>query len=291
MTIEQSLIAAVAERAALAISQAKLYQQLQQQRDQMRAELAVARQIQTYLLRQSFPASDQVKIQAHCLPAQEVGGDFFEVSADPQGDIWLAVGDVAGKGVPAALFMASILSLLRRELSPERPPPPNQILQNLNASLYANLVDSNRFITMVLACYRPADQTLTYANAGHLYPMVWDSLNLAAAPSYLKTRGVPLGILPNWKAEAGQLRLNSGAALLLTSDGITEARLLEPKLPDLDLSEPTPSALLHQAGLWQMIVQQLASSAKLDLEALLLQIQAQTHGQEDDQTILSLEVL
>jgi serine phosphatase RsbU (regulator of sigma subunit)/CheY-like chemotaxis protein len=293
-TEDLSLIMAVAEQAALAISQARLYQQLQTQSEQMRAELAVARQIQTYLLRQSFPVSDQVQIRAYCLPAQEVGGDFFEVYADPQGDIWLAVGDVSGKGVPAALFMASALSLLRRELAPDCPPAPNQVLHNLNNSLYENLVDSNRFITMVLACYRRSDQTLTYANAGHLYPMVWSHEQLDAAPTYLKTRGVPLGILPNWKAEAGQLTLGSGAALLLTSDGITEATLLEPALPKArpeTTPEATPSAMLHQSGLWQLIVQQLASSARLDLKALLLKIQAQTHSQEDDQTILSLEVL
>jgi len=276
------LITAVAEQAALAISQARLYQRIQSHSEQMRAELTVARQIQTYLLRQSLPATEQVKIQAHCFPAQEVGGDFFEIYAHPQGDIWLAVGDVSGKGVPAALFMASALSLLRRELSQEFPPAPNLVLHNLNASLYDNLFDSNRFITMALARYNLADQTLTYANAGHLYPMVWDSSALAASPLYLKNRGVPLGILPDWTAEAGQLTLNSGSALLLSSDGITEATLLE----------PTESTMLHQSGLWRLIVQQIATDkAKLDLKALLSDIQAQTHVQEDDQTILSLEVL
>ena len=276
------LITAVAEQAALAISQARLYQRIQNHSEQMRAELTVARQIQTYLLRQSLPAAEQVKIQAHCFPAQEVGGDFFEIYAHPQGDIWLAVGDVSGKGVPAALFMASALSLLRRELSQEFPPDPNQVLHNLNASLYDNLFDSNRFITMALARYSLPDQTLTYANAGHLYPMIWDSSLLEAAPTYLKTRGVPLGILPDWAAEAGQLKLKSGTALLLSSDGITEATLLE----------PTESTMLHQSGLWQLIVQQISTDkAKLDLKALLSDIQAQTHVQEDDQTILSLEVL
>ncbi|MBW4466774.1 MAG: SpoIIE family protein phosphatase [Pegethrix bostrychoides GSE-TBD4-15B] len=280
---EIELIAAVADQAALAMSQARLYQRIQDQSEQMRSELAVARQIQTYLLRQSLPASEQVKIQAHCFPAQEVGGDFFETYAHPQGDIWLAVGDVSGKGVPAALFMASALSLLRRELSQESPPAANRVLQNLNASLYDNLCDSNRFITMALACYSPASQRLTYANAGHLYPMVWNSRALTDAPTYLKTRGVPLGILPIWTAEVGQLPLGSGEALLLLSDGITEATKLEPAA--------AASTMLHQSGLWELIRQQLATGQALDLEALLSEIQAQTQAQEDDQTILSLEVL
>ncbi len=278
---ELELMTAVTEQAALAISQARLYQRLQKQSEQMHSELAVARQIQTYLLRQHLPASQQVKIQAHCFPAQAVGGDFFETYEHPQGDFWLAVGDVSGKGVPAALFMASALSLLRRELSQESPPAANLVLRRLNASLYDNLCDSNRFITMALACYSPAQQTLTYANAGHLYPMVWNSPP-EAEPIYLKTRGVPLGILPNWQAEAGALKLGAGGTLLLASDGITEATLLK----------PAASPMLHQAGLWQLIVRQLTTGeAKLDLAMLLAEIQAQTQTQEDDQTILSLEVL
>lgn len=285
---EICLIEGVAEQAALAISQAKLYQRIQKQTEQMRAELAVARQIQTNLLRQSFPDLETVKIQAHCFPAREIGGDFFEIYMHPQGDIWLAVGDVSGKGVPAALFMASAISLLRRELTQETSPAPDVVMQNLNHSLLDNLVSSNCFITMVLARYRPTTGEMVYANAGHIYPLVWSQHELlvehsetaAIEPTYLKVRGVPLGILPIWKATAGQLMLKSGDVLLLTSDGITEATLVD--------SSPDGRSMLQQTGLWQLIVQQRGA---LDLKDLLSTIQSQTQVQEDDQTILSLEVL
>lgn len=310
------LIEEVAEQAALAISQAKLYQRIQTQTEQMRGELAVARQIQMNLLRQTFPELDRLKIQAYCFPAHEIGGDFFEIYLHPQGDIWLAVGDVSGKGVPAALFMASALSLLRRELAQEVSPLPDAVMRNLNHSLFDNLVSCNCFITMVLARYRPATGELVYANAGHIYPIVWSQPQLAAQlspqlqptqlqptqlqptqlqpadlhslqPESLKVRGVPLGILPNWQALAGQLTLTSGDVLLLTSDGITEATLLEPS--------PT-SAMLQPAGLWQLIMQELAtqpttSPPALDLKRLLAAIQTRTQVQEDDQTMLSLEIL
>lgn len=278
---EVGLIEGVAEQAALAISQARLYQRIQQQTEQMQGELDVARQIQTYLLRQTLPRLDSVKIQAHCFPARQVGGDFFEIYQHPQGDIWLAVGDVSGKGVPAALFMASALSLLRRELAQETSPEPDLVMRNLNHSLFENLVDSNCFITLALVRYNPASGGLCYANAGHIYPMVWSppASSPEAPPTYLKDRGVPLGILPIWRASAGHLVLRSGDALLLTSDGITEATLLEPT------AERT---MLHQADLWQLITQQ---PQPLDLKELIVQIQTQTQLQEDDQTILSLEVL
>jgi serine phosphatase RsbU (regulator of sigma subunit)/FixJ family two-component response regulator len=295
---EVGLIEGVAEQAALAISQARLYQRIQRQTEQMQAELDVARQIQTYLLRQTLPVLDSVKIQAHCFPARQVGGDFFEIYPHPQGDIWLAVGDVSGKGVPAALFMASALSLLRRELAQEVSPEPDLVMRNLNHSLFENLVDSNCFITLVLIRYNPTTGHLCYANAGHIYPMVWPTLACSTAaadptsaasgsllepeatlPNYLKVRGVPLGILPTWRASAGQLVLHSGDALLLTSDGITEATLLEPV---------AGRTMLHQSGLWQLITQQ---PQPLDLKELIVKIQTQTQLQEDDQTILSLEVL
>ncbi|XGV99470.1 MAG: SpoIIE family protein phosphatase [Leptolyngbya sp. BL-A-14] len=291
------LLQGVADQAALALSQAKLYQRTQEQAEQMRAELAVARQIQGNLLRQTLPDLDGMKVQACCFPAREVGGDFFEVYAHPQGDIWLAVGDVSGKGVPAALFMASAISVLRRELSQESPPEPHLVMQNLNRSLSEDLVSTNCFITMVLARYSPSTRQLVYANAGHIYPLVWSSRKVAAQvaaqgtavvePQYLKVRGVPLGILPIWKAASGRVELNSGEVMLLTSDGITEATVATADNGTMKTPQ-TVTAMLQQAGLWRMLMQE---HAPLDLSHLLSRIRAHNTIQEDDQTILSLEVL
>ncbi|OLP17269.1 fused response regulator/phosphatase [Leptolyngbya sp. 'hensonii'] len=288
------LIEGVAEQAALAISQAKLYQQIQQQTQQMRAELEVARQIQTNLLRQSWPDLEGIKVQASCIPAREVGGDFFEVFVHPQGDIWVTVGDVSGKGVPAALFMASLISVLRRELSQEVPPEPDVVMYNLNGSLSDDLISNNRFITMVLARYTPTTQQLAYANAGHVYPMVWSHRTLTSQvanqesisiePNYLKTRGIPLGIRPAWKGTGDKIALNSGDVFLLTSDGITEATVPSDHAGNGQIT----SAMLQQAGLWQLLKQE---PSPLLLANILTKIQAHNQVQEDDQTILSLEVL
>jgi serine phosphatase RsbU (regulator of sigma subunit) len=100
-------------------------------------------------------------------------------------------------------------------------------------------------------------------------------------PTYLKVRGVPLGILPDWKAAAGQMSLGTGAVLLLTSDGLTEAVLGKPQADG-------SGVMLHQAGLWRLLTQQQNG---LNLQDLLLTIQSQTQVQEDDQTVLSLEIL
>ncbi|MEH2235505.1 SpoIIE family protein phosphatase [Nostoc sp.] len=286
------LIAGVAEQAALALSQAKLYQRLQEKQQQIHNELEVARQIQYNLLRQTLPDIKGVKVQACCYPAREVGGDFFEVFVHPKGDLWLAVGDVSGKGVPAALFMASIISVLRRELSQEAPAEPNVVMQNLNHALSEDLISNNYFITLVLACYTPGTKELVYTNAGHIYPLLWSRQDaLADNPNYLKVRSVPLGILPKWQAESGRLVLATGDTLLLASDGITEAMISN----DSDLTVNTESgvnpvnrSMLNQDGLWQLLQQE---EQPLSLNHLLARIQADNHVQEDDQTILSLEIL
>ncbi|MBD2163800.1 SpoIIE family protein phosphatase [Calothrix membranacea FACHB-236] len=286
------LIAGVAEQAALALSQAKLYQRLQEKQQQIRAELEVARQIQNNLLRQSLPDIKGVKVQACCYAAREVGGDFFEVFVHPKGDLWLAVGDVSGKGVPAALFMASAISVLRRELSQETPAEPNVVMQNLNHAMSDDLIGNNCFITLVLACYTPSTRELVYANAGHIYPLLWSSPTTAnEQPHYLKVRSVPLGILPKWQAQSGRLVLNPQDTLLLASDGITEAMVSSNVFSSDNTgngSQGFSRSMLNQDGLWQLLQQE---PKPLSLAHLLTRIQANNQVQEDDQTILSLEVL
>lgn len=279
------LITDVSEQAALAIFQAKLYQSLQEKQQQIHLELEVARQIQHNILRQTLPEITGVKIQACCYPAKEVGGDFFEVFVHANGDLWLAVGDVSGKGVPAALFMSSTISLLRRELSQEVPVEPNVMMQNLNYALSDDLISSNYFITMVLARYHPSTRELVYANSGHIYPFMWSQKTIFNdSPHYLKVRSIPLGILPKWQGKSGRLILAPGDTLLLASDGITEATGWE----NLDNFQTTNRSMLNQAGLWQLIKKQTQS---LNLDNLLAVIQTNNDLQEDDQTILCLEIL
>jgi serine phosphatase RsbU (regulator of sigma subunit) len=145
-------------------------------------------------------------------------------------------------------------------------------------------MSTNCFITMVIARYNLQTQTLTYANAGHLYPMVWSGYHPEeqTEPQYLKTRGIPLGILPQWKAKSGECQVKPGEIFLLTSDGVTEATVKEGS------DSPTGSVFLQQEGLWQLLRQHPES---FDLQDLLEQIRGQTTAQDDDQTMLSLEVL
>ncbi|MEM8501566.1 MAG: SpoIIE family protein phosphatase [Cyanobacteria bacterium P01_D01_bin.1] len=306
-TIE--LLTHIVDQVALAISHAELYRQIQHQSMKMQSELEVARQIQSNLLHQRWPETPGLKIQARCQPAREVGGDFFEVFVHPNGDVWLAVGDVSGKGVPAALFMSSAISVLRRELAQENSPSPEQVMRSLNHSLAGDLVSSNYFITMALVRYRQKTGKLAYANAGHVYPVVWAHQKMVAQreahelsnqvpsheinPTYLNIRGVPLGILPNWQAKAGEIELSVGDIVLLTTDGIIEASV--PNVESCDSrSVSTQTAvsdscsMLNQEGLWAFLQEQ---PADFNVDHLISYIRRAEGEQEDDQTLLSLEVI
>jgi serine phosphatase RsbU (regulator of sigma subunit) len=196
--------------------------------------------------------------------------------------------------------MASAISVLRQALAQAVSPEPDEVVRHLNGSISDNLIESNRFITLAIARYTPSTGRLVYANAGHLYPMVWSHQAVTAAqqnptelppPTYLQVRGVPLGILPVWKAKSGEITLQPGDALLLASDGLTEATVT-----GLDAAAaagpPVNEAggyMLRQEGLWYLLQQQPAS---LDLDVLLATLNQYTPDhREDDQTILSLEVL
>lgn len=165
-------------------------------------------------------------------------------------------------------------------------------MHNLNQAMCNDLINNNCFITLFLARYTPSTRELVYANAGHIYPLHWSSRgNLSESPQYLKTRSVPLGILPVWMSKYGQLVLAPGDILLLASDGITEAMVSEKTPLAVNSSgslQPASRSMLNQEGLWQLLKEE---AQPLNLKSLLARIQADTQVQEDDQTILSLEVL
>jgi serine phosphatase RsbU (regulator of sigma subunit) len=141
-------------------------------------------------------------------PANEVGGDFFHVEGTPEGGLLVVIGDVAGKGLKAAMNVSMLMGALRR--TPER--SPGKILESLNRVL----VDSDSFTTCQAAYFSPNGELLM-ANAGHLPPY----LNTQEVPI---PGGLPLGVLGEPAYDEIRLYLHPGDRLLLMSDGVVEAR-------------------------------------------------------------------
>ncbi len=182
----------------------------------LKGDLEIARQIQFGLLPFEPFARDGTAIYAAMRPANTVGGDYFDIIELGEGRIAIAIGDVAGKGIPAALLMALLQGSLRTLISAGMRGP--ELMRTLNVHLYAN-IPSNRLITLFYAEYDPATGELSYVNGGHNAPV----LLKAATVERLPASGMALGIVPEATFDARSTVIGRGERLFLFTDGITEA--------------------------------------------------------------------
>ncbi|MDV2481111.1 SpoIIE family protein phosphatase [Methanoculleus sp. Wushi-C6] len=186
--------------------------------ERKKAELRIAHDIQMSFLPERLPEVPGIELAALSLPAKEVGGDFYDAIPLPGDRTAFAIADVAGKGVPAALFMALSRTVLRANTLVPR--SAREAVGEAN-SLIAEDAKSGMFVTLFYAVADPAKRTLTYVNAGHNPPLLFRSG--AVRPVRLEGTGIILGVMP--EAEYGEetVALASGDLLLLYTDGITEA--------------------------------------------------------------------
>ena len=189
--------------------------------EHLEKELATARDIQMSALSQQcplLPHHPQVDVFAHLVPASEVGGDLFEALPLDDGHVLLAVGDVAGKGMPAALFMMRTLALLRAQ-APTRKNRA-QLMEILNRSLCENN-QSLMFVTLSLAILSVNDGHLTLFNGGHPPPL----LSRQGGPFEPAggAKGPLLGVAPHVRYQSADMVLAPGDRIVLYSDGVTEA--------------------------------------------------------------------
>ena len=181
-------------------------------------ELDVASKMQQSILPTEFPSADNYEVFGNMTPAREVGGDFFDIFNLENGCIGLAIADVSGKGVPAALFMMASRTLLKGSAIGLN--DPGRVLQEVNDLLYDDN-DAMMFVTVLYAVYNPATRELTYANGGHNLPVIIhaDGSN-TVMPS---TNGIALGILDGSEFEQNSITCAPGDTVVLYTDGVTEA--------------------------------------------------------------------
>jgi serine phosphatase RsbU (regulator of sigma subunit) len=212
------LLASVVTQAALAIESAHEREETTQRRD-IERQLEFASQVQMSFLPSQRPLIPGYQFYDYYEAALGIGGDFFDYVPLPDGRLVVALGDVAGKGVPAALLMARLHSMARYHFLAS--PMPARVLSELNAGL-ATCGLGHRFVTFVAAVLDPLRHEVTLVNAGHIPPLLVRP-NGEVALVGGEASGFPLGICQEHEYGQFTLTLEPGETLLLFTDGVTEA--------------------------------------------------------------------
>ncbi len=183
----------------------------------LKRDLEVAREIQQAMLPDGMWSSEGVEAFGLTKPANTVGGDFYDILPQPDGTVIVALGDVAGKASPAALLMALLLAMLRTLV--DEGLGIADLVKRLNLQISKHAPPS-RFITLFVALYDPRTGSLQFVNAGQTPPLL---RRQNGAIERLSTGGIALGMFEGSTYESGHARLEPGDALVMYSDGITEA--------------------------------------------------------------------
>jgi sigma-B regulation protein RsbU (phosphoserine phosphatase) len=189
------------------------------QRERLNRELEIAREVQEHLFPQRLPPVPGLDYCAQCRPAREVGGDYYDFLELSEGRLGIAIGDVSGKGVGAALMMASLEASLRA-LAPVVDDPA-ELMQRVN-NLVHQASASNRFATLFYAQYDPASRRLSYVNAGHNAPIVLRNGGRSFDVIRLETGGPVIGLLPH-QYQSNVFSHEAGDLVVLFTDGVSES--------------------------------------------------------------------
>ena len=212
------LLTAVIEQIAAIINNTLLHQQVLAQ-ERVQRELEIAAEIQVSLLPRGLPQIPGVEFAVASLPATEVGGDFYDFIPLDENRLGIVVGDVAGKGVPAAMFTSLARTILRVEAGYGH--SPQRIITQTNHALLQDLQHAEMFVTALFAYLDWHDLTMTYANAGHT-PGLWWRADRSAF-ELLTATTPPLGVqIPDVGGDK-TVQLSPGDFVLFYTDGITEA--------------------------------------------------------------------
>jgi len=189
----------------------------------MKRDLQIAREIQTWLLPGAPPQIPGLVIAYTTRPANTVAGDYYDVFPRPgrtneENRVVLAVADVAGKSIPAAMLMATFQASLKTLSTAQVPLP--ELASNMNRYAYGNSQGGLRFTTAFLAEYDPVRRTVDYINAGHNNPVL---RRAGGQIERLDIGGLPLGIMPEVKYQSGTVTLAPGDWLIIFTDGLVEA--------------------------------------------------------------------
>jgi len=213
----EQMLSALASHVATALENARLHANVRRHEQRLERDLITARQIQKGLFPEQPPRVEGLDIGLAYAPARELGGDLYDFIASGDGRLAIAVGDVAGKATPAALYGSLAVGILRGN-SVRVPLEPVDMLRALNEGLLETQID-NRYVALALAVYDVHSRSLSLANAGFPMPIVVRD----GAVQKIDVRGIPLGILQTDSYQAHDLDWKPGDMVVFCSDGLEES--------------------------------------------------------------------
>ncbi|KJR46686.1 Serine phosphatase RsbU, regulator of sigma subunit [Desulfosporosinus sp. I2] len=182
-------------------------------------ELETARRIQFDLMPKELPVLQGISLGVRTIPANEVGGDYLDIFLTNSKHLGIAIGDVMGKGIPAALWMAMTKVAMRTAAKDDT--QPHIAVSQVNSVLFPDLSRQGIFVTLLYALYDPYNKTLLFSNAGHLPPLLFRSKTQKVEPLQLK--GAYIGGVENKIYQISGVRLQKGDIVLFYTDGLIEA--------------------------------------------------------------------
>jgi sigma-B regulation protein RsbU (phosphoserine phosphatase) len=265
-------ITTLAAQVAIAIENARLYEHVIQQEQRLERELAMAHELQERLLPACCPKLRSAEISARFVPAWAIGGDMYDFVSYTGGQLGITIGDVSGKGAPAALYAALVSGILRSTAGSE--PSPSEMLAAINLGLAERPIAAH-FVSLIYAVWDDTTGTMQLANSGLPRPVFCHR----GKAQIVQVTGIPCGLFPDADYEEMTIAARPGDVFVLMSDGILDAA-------------NAAGDLFGRARLEQVVAASCGGSADEVVRAIFEAVAAHTEGMEpfDDQTVVVLKV-
>jgi sigma-B regulation protein RsbU (phosphoserine phosphatase) len=213
----KKILTTLAAQLAIAIENARLYEQIARQETRLERDLALARELQFRLLPHSQPTMAHLEVQAKFVPARAIGGDLYDFVPYSLGRLGIAIGDVSGKGAPAAIYAALVSGILRSHAPIE--PGPAEMLSAVNLSLAERRIAA-QFVSIIYAVWDDDRRTLVVANSGLPLPLYCHDGKI----EQIDVTGLPLGLFDEAEYDELHFKAKPGDMFVFFSDGILDAR-------------------------------------------------------------------
>ena len=265
-------VTTLAAQVAIAIENAQLYEQIARQESRLERDLAMARELQSRLLPQSLPKLTNLDVAAKFVPARAIGGDLYDFMSYSLSRTAIVVGDVSGKGAPAAIYAALVSGILRSHAPIE--PSPAEMLAAVNFSLGERRIDG-QFVSLIYAVWDDASRNLRVANSGLPRPVYCHD----GKTEIIEATGLPLGLFDDAEYDEFAFNPKPGEMFVFFSDGILDA-------------QNKARELFGRGRLEQVIAANCDSPAEAVVNAIFQAVAEHAGSEEtfDDQTVVVIRV-